>query len=386
MRRGSFVNRTWMSVLGAATLVTSTVAATAPLTGAAPNSDTTDAENDQRAADRADGTYESCAAYFGFGKYDGGLDIVDFDVSDDSGDDGATHAVDVDTQVVLVLTNAAGDELECTPFEVTETMWDEAMDDLDLNMLGFSPDHPLPSWPGPGHYAYPTVNFEPYVAGGGVEPGTDFGTVTGVSFRVTSIPDGHTLTSPTGVRSLAVHFPGGGDGSTLVEDPLVIDYLTSTAGAAAAAAFSAALLSCDSDTTGPAPGPPAGAPPVFDTDLAAAVNALNVFRGYGPDDPAAMACWMVEQLNGEVSLQLGIGDTPNYLERIILSLVAAPTTVPPTTAPPVTGPPATQPQPTTPATTAPSTTAPATTSAPTTQTPTTAAAAVPVTGTPTYTG
>jgi hypothetical protein len=334
----------------------------APVTAAAPTFDTKDNAQSQRAGDAADGTYESCAAYFGFGKYDNGaLDIVEFDVADTNGDDGAAHAVDADTQVVLVLSNEAGDHLECAPVEVTETMWNDAMDDLDLNYLGFSPDHPLPSWPGPGHYIYPSVNLEPYVSGSGAEPGTDFGAVTAVDFEVTSIPDGHTLVSPTGLQPLAVHYPGRGDSPSSVDDPLVSAYLTATVDASAAAAFSTALEACGPEGDGTAD---------FDDDLVAAVNALEVYRGYEPSDPEWIDCSSVVHLNGEASFQLDLSDTVNYVEPIRLALPEQPTTT----------------------TTMPSTTVPPTTKAPVTSTTTPASvapqatAARPVNATPAYTG
>jgi hypothetical protein len=364
MRRSNLVNRTWLSVVGVATAVTTTAATWAPVTAAAPTLDTTDNAQSQRADDAVDGTYESCAAYFGLGKYDGGLDIVEFDVADTNGADGAAHAVPNDTQVVLVLGNAAGDELKCAPVEVTEAMWNDAMDDLDLNYLGFSPEHPLPSWPGPGHYIYPTVNFEPYITGAGAQPGTDFGTVTSVGFEVTSIPDGHSLVSPTGLRPLAEHYPGRGESSSDVDDPLVSAYLTSTVDADAAAAFSAALMSCGPDGEDLAD---------LDDDLLAAIHALEAYRGYEPSDAEWLDCYAVRGLNGEASFQLDLSDTVNYVEPIRLSL---PTT-PPTTTPPTTTPPTTTP---------PTTTAPATTSTTAPPAAPPAVAAEPVSATPAYTG
>ncbi len=364
MRRANFVNRTWLSMVGVATAVTTTAATWAPTTAAAPTVDA-DAHTANAPTTRAgDGTYESCAAYFGFGKRsDGVLDIVSFDVADENGSDGVAHAVPTDTQVVLVLTNEAGDQLECAPVEVTEDMWNDAMDDLDLNAVGISPDHPLPSWPGPGHYIYPTVNFEPYISGSGAEPGTDFGTVTSVGFRVTSIPDGHTLVSPTDVQPLAVHYPGGGDGYTSVDDPLLRAYLTSAVGADAAAAFSAALVACGPDGDGSIV--PAG-------DLLAAIRALETYRDYEPLDPEYLDCSAVRQLNGEVSFQLDLSDTVNYVEPIRLALPEQPTTTTTTTTMPTT---------TTTTSTTTSTPAPTTTTAAAQ-----AAAAEPVAATPAYTG
>lgn len=375
-------------MVGVATAVTTTAAAYAPITAAAPMLDnTTDNAQNQRAADAADGTYESCAAYFGFGKYDGSLDIVEFDVADTTGGpDGLTHGVPSDTQVVLVLTNEAGDTLECTPVEVTETMWNDAMDNLDLNMLGISPDHPLPSWPKLGHYIYPSVNFEPYIGGSELERADDFGYVTAVGFKVIAIPDGHTLVSPTGVHPLDVHYPGAGQQTSTVEDPLLTEYLTNEVGAEAAAAFSAALVSC---------GPDGDESPDFDVNLVAAIRALEEYRDYGPEDVEYLDCWNVARLNGEVSFQLDLTDTVNYVEEIRLSLPPAPPTTPPTTtpqtAPPTTAPPTTTPATTTTttSTTAPPSVSPSSTTPSTTPPPAVAPQAVaakPMTATPTYTG
>ncbi|HET8930662.1 MAG TPA: hypothetical protein VFN21_08400 [Acidimicrobiales bacterium] len=387
-----------MSVIGVATAVTTTAAAWAPITSASPASDTNDNAQNQRAGEAADGTYESCAAYFGLGKYDGSLDIVEFDVADTdaSSEDGVAHAVPSDTQVVLVLTNEAGDTLECTPVEVTETMWNDAMEGLDLNMLGISPEHPLPSWPGPGHYLYPSVNFEPYIGGSELERADDFGYVTAVGFKVTAIPDGHTLVSPTEVHPLDVHYPGAGEGSTTVEDPLLTKHLTTNVGAAAAAAFSAALVSCGPDGD--------GSPDFGNANLIAAIRALEVYRDYSPEDVEYLDCGDVAQLNGEVSFQLDLTDTVNYVEHIWLSLPPTPTTTPATTtpatttpattAPPTTTPPTAPPTTTPPTTAPPSTTVPPTTTPPLTSTSTTAppvvapqsVAAEPVRATPAYTG
>ena len=394
MRRASFVNRTWLSMVGIATAVTTTGAAWAPMTAAAPTVDADANTANAPTARAGDGTYESCAAYFGFGKRsDGVLDIVSFDVADDNGTDGVAHAVPTDTQVVLVLENAEGDQLQCAPVEVTEDMWNDAMDDLDLNAVGISPEHPLPSWPGPGHYIYPTVNFEPYITGSGTEPGTDFGVVTSVGFAVTSIPDGHTLVSPTGVQPLEVHYPGGGDGYTSVDDPLLRAYLTSAVGADAAAAFSGALLACGPD--GSYSIDPSG-------DLLAAIRALETYRDYEHLDPEYLGCSDVRQLNGEVSFQLDLSDTVNYVEPIRLALPEQPTTTTTTTMPTTSTAIPTTTMPTTstamPTTTMPTTsTIASTTTATATTTSTTATtttppaarqavAAEPVAATPAYTG
>ena len=103
------------------------------------------------------GAFESCSAYFGFGKGEGVLGLVEFDVADVNGADPADHAVPADTGVVLVLENTEGALLECTPFEVTEQQWIDEFEEV--------PE--LPGYPGPGHYAYPSVNFHPILDGFG---------------------------------------------------------------------------------------------------------------------------------------------------------------------------------------------------------------------------
>ena len=65
--------------------------------------------------------------------------------------DGAAHAVDDDTQVLLVMENDEGDTLECVAAEVTEEEWDDEYGDDDI----------FPAWPGPGRFTYPTVNLAP---------------------------------------------------------------------------------------------------------------------------------------------------------------------------------------------------------------------------------
>ena len=100
---------------------------------------------------------------------------------------------------------------------------------MPFTFIDTSVDHPLPAWPGPGHYIYPSVNFGPFIEG--------FGQVETVGYKVTSIPTGHTLVSPTAVKPLATHYPAGTDDVSNVSDPLVSVYVASAAGPAAATAL-----------------------------------------------------------------------------------------------------------------------------------------------------
>ncbi|CAN5633183.1 hypothetical protein BH10ACT1_BH10ACT1_26180 [soil metagenome] len=311
-------SRTLVPAAGVFAAVATAVSGWAPIAQAAPSIlGAKDGAQRAEAGDAVDGTYESCGAYFGFGKNEFGvLDVVDFDVADQDGADGASHAVPADTQVVLELTNEDGDVLECTPEEVSEADWDAAMGDIELYM----PDgKTLPAWPGPGHYAYPSVVFEPYI--------DDFGTVVDVGFKVTSVPDGHTLVSPTDVHPLDVHyldekFPP----VSFTPDPRVQALIEADAGADASAAFAEALGLCDSDE-----------PVDYTEDLVAAVNALNAYRGFDPQEAEDIGCYTLGTLSYEVSFLLGLVETTTYTEPIVLALpedTTTTSTTPTTTTPP----------------------------------------------------
>ena len=333
-------------MVGAATAATTFVAGIAPVVQAAPTTEARDTAVRADVAAPADGTYESCGAYFGFGKQEYGvLDVVDFDVHDQNGHDGIHHAVPTDTQVVLELTNADGDLLECTPEEVTQQQWDAAIGNFQINP---SDNRPYPVYPGPGHYVYPSVNFGPYI--------DNFGKVVSVGFKVTSIPDGHTLVSPTAIKPLDVHYPLGMTDWSLDDDPNVTAFLASEVSAGSAAAFTAARTVCAGDTE-----------LTVSPELLAAVNALNTFRSYDQETADNVGCGDIGALNAEVSFQLGFEATATYTEPIMLAL----------------------PEPTTTTSTTTSTTTTTTVPPTTTVSPTPAvkpAAARPVVATPTYTG
>lgn len=285
----------------------SVVAGWAPVSQAAPSMDAKDAGLKAPSADPGDGTYESCAAYFGFGKDSGALDVVAFDVTDQNGSDGATHAIGDDTQVIFQLTNGEGDTLECEAPEITEADWQAGMDSIYLSI---PEDRELPSYPGPGHYAYPTVSYEPFIEADG------FGTVTAVAFQVTSVPEGHTLVSPTGFQPLVQHYPIGEVGNSTIVDPRVLAYIDAEAGPAASQAFEAALGDCPDGEFGP--------------DLIAAIEVLEEYYGWAIDDPY---CGWIEQLNASTSFLLALNATAVYVEPIVLALPEEPTTTPSTTIP-----------------------------------------------------
>lgn len=321
-------NRAWWSMVGAATAATGIVASLAPVAHAAPANPTDGARDNALradAADRADGTYESCAAYFGFGKWSNSvLDVVSFDVGDRNGADGVTHAVPTDTQVVFELTNDEGDTLECTPPEVTEAEWNEAMDDLDIYL---PPGRSFPAWPGPGHYGYPSLSLFPYIA--------DFGSVTAVAFKVTAFPGGHGLDSPTGLKPLVQHFPIGFDESSTDHDPRLLAFITAQSTAAASAAFANALDTCAVGDDGL----------VISADLPTAVQVLVDYYGIEPLSPDDFTCRNLGRLNTNVSYLLALDATVTYTEPIVLSLPEPPVTTTPTTSPATTPPPAIAAQP-----------------------------------------
>lgn len=315
-------NRALLPSAGVVAAVATAVSGWAPIAQSAPEgAGTREAPQRAQAPEAEDGTYESCGAYFGFGKDEFGvLDVVDFDVSDQNGADGTDHAVPADTGVVLVLTNEDGDVLECTPEEVTEEQWDDAMDGIDIDL---GPDASFPAWPGPGHYGYPTIAFRPFIDG--------FGEVADVAFRVTTVPAGHTLVSPTEVRPLVQHFLNGRyDDYSLEPDPRVLAFIEADAGAAALAAFEDALVACD------------GADDVeVSDDLADALNALIALQGYEPVGVDDLGCGDVGYLNADAAFLLGLDETVDYTEPIVLALPEETTTTSttvPTTTPVVTRP------------------------------------------------
>ncbi|MGK2950668.1 MAG: hypothetical protein ACSLFP_19010 [Acidimicrobiales bacterium] len=260
------------------------------------------------------GAMESCSAYFGYGKADSALGLVEFDVADVNGADGADHGVDMDgdgdTDVVLVVEYEEAGEIECVPEELTEAMWDDewAGDPAEL-----------PAFPGPGHYVYPSVN----LPSEGDQP-------LSVGFRVTGIPGEHTLVSPEDYHELddlfldieALFFDG-------ILDPRVPAFLEAEVGTAASAAFVAAFDGC---IDGPVPD-------LTGTDLRDALVRLDELTGFEqvPGDPEDTDCFDVAILNAFGSFYLSVWDSVDYVEEIRLSVPEAPPApTPPPAAAPVT--------------------------------------------------
>lgn len=254
------------------------------------------------------GLFEPCDAYFGFGKDEGVLGVVEFDVADVNGADGVGHAVPDDVQVVLVLENEGGDVLECEPFEVTEEQWDE----------GFEGEIPPPPYPGPGHYAYPSVNLEPFI-GDDEDGDDDFGLVVQAGFRVARIPGAHTLVSPEGVKDLRViHLNPDDLFSGEIIDQRVLDAIAAGVSPEAADAFEAAIF-CGDDYE------------EEDALLLAGFNFLLGLLGEGP--LPEVSCFEVDLMHALASLHLSALETADYVENIRLS-VPEPTTPTPMPTPP----------------------------------------------------
>lgn len=234
------------------------------------------------------GQFESCEAFFGFGK-----ELVAFDVVDQGGPDGVAHAVPSDTQVIFVLEDQEGDVLECLPEELTEADYDDF-----FSGAPFTP----PAFPGPGHYVYPSIEL-----GENIDQG-DFGQVDFVGFRVGTIPAGHTLVSPPGTEELD---QSQLDGPALLfldtTDPRTSAHIEAVAGAAAADAWDAIIPACDADS-GTA---------VAGDDIEDAIAALDALTG---SDSDALECGDVQDLNLEASIVLGLQQSIAYTETITLSL------------------------------------------------------------------
>jgi hypothetical protein len=289
-----------LAVLPVAGVVATSAAAStdwAPISGPAPAGANRAAPLPAQAG--SDGVFESCSAYFGLGKDGGVMDVVDYDVSDQNGSDGVDHSMPGDTQVVLVLTSDSGETLECAPVEITEEAWAEAMDQVNI---GMSEGQTLPPWPGPGHYAYPTVSFQPWIE--------DFGTVVDARFRVASIPDGHTLVSPTGVAPLVQHFPFWPETDGFyVADQRVFDLVAAGSSPAAASAFAQVLAACE-----------AGDEPDFTPDAIAGVNVVRAYRDQFPWEQQDGQCFSLGISHSETSVLLGLEATIAYTEPIVLAV------------------------------------------------------------------
>lgn len=308
----------WGSVAGIATMAGAAVAPWAGFAtpaGAAPTLGDNAHTLRLGAAEPGDGVYESCSPYFGFGKADGALDVVAFDVSDVNGADAFPHAVAGDTRVVFVVHGENGGTLECMPDAITEAQWDQAVNDFSIYV---DTSDPRWSYPGPGHYAYPTVIYGPYYESIHDAP---FGKVTSVGFKVVDIPTGHTLESPVGEKPLVQHYPIGDEYYSSTVDDRVLDFIEGEAGAGAVDAFQSTLALCSEDF------------PDFDAsdELVTAMNAIADYRGWEPYDAEGVDCGAVLNENSEVSFLLALEATRSYREAITLSLPEEPTTTTTTT-------------------------------------------------------
>lgn len=297
--------RAWIPIVSAVTAWTALAVSATPAVPAPSTPETDTSGPDQSARDTSDGTFESCSAYFGFGKGVGVLDVVDFDVTDAEGTDSADHSVESDTPVVLVLENETGDELECSPFEVSESQWTTAMNDTYVGA------HGMPAWPGPGHYAYPSIAFDPLIDG--------FGMVTAVGFRVVGTPADHTLVSPTGVAPLVQHHIDVWDPATDLDATRLAAFLTATVSDTARDSFLASFERCAADEW----------PFEFDSDGLEALNAINEELGEPLIDPGnvdEVGCFEVMTATEVMELVLGVEATIGYREPIVLAAAGAPTT------------------------------------------------------------
>jgi hypothetical protein len=294
-------------LVGVLTAAASVVGARAPAGATAPSSVALEpgaVHSGNALSTAADGTYEACSAYFGLGKDAGVLDVAAFDVADQNGADGIHHAVPTDTQVVLVLKNSQGDTLECTPPEITKSEWDDAMSGIDSTLPVSTT---LPAWPGPGHYAYPSLASDPSIDG--------FGTVTDVGFEVTTIPAGHTLVSPTGVEKLTQHYViPFNDGPTLQVDPRVLAFVQTHVDQAARDALAAAFTGCDDDAQ----------VDFSEEHLKAAMDAFVTYLTGSPGQ--GYTCSDLALMNPEMSLLLGLQQSIAYTEHIVLKLPEPTTT------------------------------------------------------------
>jgi hypothetical protein len=303
-----------LPVVGAVTAAATTVAGFTPMVvasaqPAAPASDGFDAA----AEPAADGVYESCSAYFGFGKDEGASDLVEFQVGVDGTGPGPAPTVENGgVEVVLVIENDEADVLVCVPEAVTPEQWaGEYGDGLFLN---------LPPYPGPGHYIYPSVGLGLEIEG--------FGLVTDVGFVVTGIADGYTLTSPEGIEPLAAVFSNPFldlDSGNL--DPVVLGIIDDEAGPDAVAAYVTAIEGCILEVP---------VEPTQSAELTAAAEALLDFIGV-EEEFGDVDCSDAAGLYFISSLLVDVYGTTVNSESIVLGVVTTPTTAAPpaptTTAP-----------------------------------------------------
>lgn len=261
-----------------------------------------------------EGVFESCSAYFGFGKEEGAINATTFDVTDVKGDDEGGHSVPADVDVVLVIENEEGDILECVPEEITEEEWNARKDHVALGV----PFRDFPEWPGPGYFAYPSVQQD-----GGAEEDEKklaaaaidgFGFVRSVGFRVIGVPEGHTLVAPSGFQPLPDHFEGRlfpFDSSFYddVLEPEILSLAEAGAGAEAAAALAEAFESCiaEEDIGG------------SDPLLLAAVQAIADALVESDYEFVEVDCWAIAQIENTFNFLKALQDAATHVEGISLA-------------------------------------------------------------------
>ncbi|GEM_PF-1701684 len=356
-------NRGLLVSVGVATATVTSFAGFAPaVVSTAGAVDGTDGANTATVEPTADGTYESCSAYFGYGKIDppeddgidfGALDLTTFPVTVQGGvPAGAAPTVENGgIDVVLVLTDIDEAELRCVPEQVTESQWNATWGDVPVEGLN------IPSWPGPGHYPYPTLpppDFAPVAAGDellllGASPAAigDLNDLASVGFEVVGGPEGYTLVDPTQTQSFPSTFfdtliellffeivPTGQLPAPLVE---VIEAAVGPAGVTAYSAtvdFCLGLSSFEDPVVEPIPPLPNG----NDPDLVAAVQALwdYVFVPDVPGRPVApITCDDVGTVFGGAGIVIFVVNATIENESpITISLPVAPAPPAPPPAPP----------------------------------------------------
>ncbi len=251
-----------LPAVGLATAAATALVGVTPTVVAAGDGGDANSVTDVRFTTAGTGEFEPCSAYFGFGK----VDLVEFDVEVDGEGPAPSPTVENGGVSVVLEIETEGGTITCVPEEVTEDEWNDELGDAPFN---------FPAYPGPGHYIYPAVNTMPEIEG--------FGLVTGVGFRVTDVAEGYTLVAPTGVDPLAAVTVWPFDVDNL--DQRVFDIVGADAGAAAEAAFGAALDGCIENEE---------FDPVQSADLDAAVQALIDYLGIDESVPEPVTCSDVE--------------------------------------------------------------------------------------------
>ena len=334
-------NRGLLASVGVATATVTSFAGFAPaVVSTAGAVDGTDGANTATAEPTADGTYESCSAYFGYGKNEetdtGALDLTTFPVTVQGGvPAGAAPTVENGgIDVVLVLTDIDDAELRCVPEQVTESQWNATWGDIPIEALN------IPSWPGPGHYPYPTVlpDFTPIEEDDellllGASPAAigDLNDLASVGFEVVGVPEGYTLVDPTQTQPLPSTFFGTLLPFVLFEsDPTgplpapLVEVIEAAAGPTGVTAFSEAVDFCiENQDVEPTP----ALPNANDPDLVAAVQALWDYV-IVPDVPgrpvAPITCDDVGTVFGVGAIIFAVNATIENESPITVSLPVAP--------------------------------------------------------------